>query len=91
MIKIPVDATGRIAYNPESDDEYTVECKQLGIRIEGTGTIENDIETLREKITESISNEFHVAPEVVMTKYAITLTFSIKGPINHTLDERYSQ
>jgi hypothetical protein len=84
---MPVDVSGRIVYNPDADQEYTLSCKQLNISEEGSGTIEEDIETLREKVTASIVDEFHVAPESVsITGYSLNIAFSIEGPVNHTLD-----
>jgi len=85
---MPVDVSGRIVYNPEADKEYSLECKQLGISDEGTGTIENDIETLRDEVIAQIAKEFHVSPESVnITGYVLSLKFSIEGPRNHTLDK----
>jgi hypothetical protein len=84
---MPVDVSGRIVYNPEADQEYTLSCKQLAISCDGSGTIEDDIEELRGKVASAISKEFHVSPEAVtITGYSINLVFSIEGPVNHTLD-----
>lgn len=89
---MPVDVSGRIVYNPDADQEYTLTCKQLDISEEGTGTIEDDIETLREKVTAAIVDEFHVSPEAVsITGYSLSLAFSIQGPVNHTLDKFQDQ
>jgi hypothetical protein len=84
---MPVDVSGRIVYNPDADQEYMITCKQLGISEEGSGTIEEDIESLREKVSAAISEEFHVSPEAVsIAGYSLNLTFTIEGPVNHTLD-----
>jgi phosphosulfolactate synthase (CoM biosynthesis protein A) len=84
---MPVDVSGKIVYNPDADDEYTLQCKQLGITESGTGTIEDDIETLREKVTNAIAEEFKVSPEAVsISGYSLNLIFSVQGPVNHTLD-----
>lgn len=84
---MPVDVSGRIVYNPEADSEYTLQCKQLGISEDGTGTIEEDIETLRGKVVSAISEEFHVSPESVsIAGYSLNMVFTIQGPVNHTLD-----
>jgi hypothetical protein len=86
--KMPVDVKGRVVFNPDADDEYTIDCKQLGISKSGDGTIEEDIETLRELVTKAICEEFKVEPAAVaITGYVMSLNFSIEGPINRTLDE----
>lgn len=85
---MPVEVKGRIVYNPEADQEYVLDCKQLDISEEGSGTIENDIEDLRERVTRAISEEFHVAPASIgITGYVLSLNFSITGPRDHTLDK----
>lgn len=85
---MPVDVKGRIVFNPDNDQEYTLDCKQLAISEEGSGTIEDDIEDLRERVTNAISEEFHVAPSAItITGYVMSLNFSIEGPVNHTLDK----
>lgn len=85
---MPVDVKGRIIYNPESDQEYTLDCKQLAISEEASGTIEDDIEELRQKVTTAISEEFHIAPSTInITGYVMSLSFSIEGPTNHTLSD----
>lgn len=84
---MPVDVKGRIVYNPDAEQEYTIDCKQLSISEEGSGTIEDDIEDLRERVTEAITKEFHVAPAAIeITGYTLSMNFSIEGPVNHTLD-----
>ena len=86
---MPVDVRGRIVYNPSAKDgDYRIECPQLGISIEGSGTIEDDIETLRQEIEEKIQEEFKCDPSIVqMTGYSMGLAFSIEGPTNCTLDQ----
>jgi hypothetical protein len=85
---MPVDVKGTIKFNPEAEQEYTIACPQLGITEEGSGTIEEDIEDLRERVTKAISEEFHVAPESVqITGYTMSLNFEVTGPVNHTLDK----
>jgi poly(3-hydroxybutyrate) depolymerase len=85
---MPVDVKGRIVYNPEAEEEYKLDCKQLGIEKEATGTLEDDIEELRQKVTDAIVEEFHVEPAAVqITGYSMSLNFSIEGPINKTLDD----
>lgn len=85
---MPVDVKGRIVFNPDAEQEYTIDCKQLGISQDGSGTIEQDIENLRERVTKSISEEFKVAPSSInITSYVMSLNFSIEGPVNHTLDK----
>lgn len=86
---MPVEVSGQIVYNPDSkDDEYKIVCKQLEIENEGSGTIEEDIETLRNEITKAIVEEFHVSPEEVrLTGYRMSMNFEISGPVNHTLDQ----
>jgi argininosuccinate synthase len=85
---MPVDVKGRIVYNPDNEQEYSIDCKQLSISDEGSGSIEDDIEDLRERVTKAISEEFHVAPSAItITGYVMSLNFSIEGPTNHTLDK----
>ena len=86
---MPVDVKGRVIYNPDNEDEeYLIDCKQLGISTGGSGTIEDDIEQLRLMIEAAIAEEFHVAPKAVqITGYTLTLSFSIEGAVNKTLDE----
>lgn len=86
---MPVDVKGRIVYNPGAKDgDYRIECPQLGISIEGSGTIEDDIETLWQEIEEKVHDEFKCDPSTVqMTGYSMGLSFSIEGPTNHTLDQ----
>lgn len=85
---MPVDVKGRIVYNPDAEEEYVLECKQLKITNPATGAIEEDIEDLRDRIIKAISEEFHVEPaSVKITGYSLNLNFSIDGPINRTLDE----
>jgi hypothetical protein len=85
---MPVDVKGTIKFNPEAEQEYAIACPQLGITEEGSGTIEKDIEYLRERVTKAISEEFHVAPESVqITGYTMSLHFEVTGPVYHTLDK----
>lgn len=85
---MPVDVKGRIVYNPDAEPEYSLDCKQLGISESASGSIEEDIEDLRERVTNAISEEFHVAPSAItITGYSMSLNFSIEGPTNHTLDK----
>lgn len=86
---MPVDVKGRISFNPEADQEYTLDCKQLGISEEGSGTIEEDIEDLRSRIESAIKEEFHLDKirAVQIENYTLSLSFSIEGAINKTLDE----
>ena len=85
---MPVDVKGRIVYSPEADQEYTLDCKQLDISEEASGSIESDIEDLRQKVISAISEEFHIAPSTInITGYVMTLNFSIEGPTNHTLSD----
>jgi hypothetical protein len=85
---MPVEVKGRIVYNPDADTEYKIDCKQLSIDEEGSGSIEEDIEDLLERVTKAIAEEFHVSPlAITITGYTMSLNFSIKGPINHTPDK----
>ena len=85
---MPVDVRGRIVYSKDADEPYTLDCKQLGIEDTGSGNIEDDIEDLRERVTTAISEEFKVAPSAVqIVSYSMSITFSIEGPINKTLDD----
>lgn len=86
---MPVDVKGRVVYNPENEDqEYLIDCKQLGISEDGSGTLEDDIEDLRSRVEAAIVEEFHVSPKAVqITGYTLTLSFSIEGAVNKTLDE----
>jgi len=86
---MPVDVKGKIVYNPGAKDgDYRIECPQLGISIEGSGTIEDDIETLREEIDSKIQKEFKCNPSAVQViGYTLGLSFSIEGPTNRTLDQ----
>lgn len=85
---MPVDVRGRVVYNKEADREFTIDCKQLDISEEGSGSIEEDIETLREKVTSAIAKEFKVSSAAVsITSYSMSINFSIEGPVNHTLDK----
>jgi hypothetical protein len=85
---MPVDVRGTIAYSKDAEDPYTIKCKQLGIEVLGTGAIEDDIEDLRERVTQKIAEEFKVSPSAVeITGYSMNLNFSIEGPINKTLDQ----
>jgi hypothetical protein len=86
---MPVEVSGNIIYNPDAkDDKYKIICKSLDIEEEGSGTIEDDIETLRQRITDAIVEEFKVSPEEVkLTGYRMTMNFEISGPVNYTLDK----
>jgi hypothetical protein len=87
---MPVDVKGRVIYNPDDkEQEYTIDCKQLGISEEGTGTLEDDIETLRDLIDKAIREEFHLKEleTVQVTGYTLSLNVSIEGTINKTLDQ----
>lgn len=85
---MPVDVKARIVFNPDADHEYNLDCKQLGIDEPGSGTIEEDIELIRGKISAAISKEFHVEPAAVQIEsYTLNLNFSIQGPVNYTLDK----
>lgn len=85
---MPVDVKARITYDRDAKKEYSLDCKQLGIEGEASGSIEEDIEDLRERVTNAISEEFHVAPSAItVTNYVMSMTFSIEGPINQTLDK----
>jgi hypothetical protein len=86
---MPVEVKGRVVFNPENEDQnYTIDCKQLGISEEGSGSIEEDIEDLRSRIERAIEEEFHVEPKLIqLTGYTMSMSFSIEGPINKTLDE----
>lgn len=86
---MPVEISGQIIYNPDAkDEEYKIVCKSLDIEEEGSGTLEDDIETLRQEITDAIVEEFKVSPEEVkLTGYRMTMSFEISGPVNHTLDK----
>jgi hypothetical protein len=87
---MPVDVKGRVVFNPDDkEQEYTIDCKQLGISEEGTGTLETDIETLRELIDKAIREEFHLKEldKVQITGYTLSLNVSIEGAINKTLDQ----
>jgi len=85
---MPVDVKGRVSYNKDADEPYMIDCKQLGISETGSGDIEEDIESLRDRVTKAISEEFKVEPSAVqITGYSMSLNFSIEGPINHTLDK----
>jgi hypothetical protein len=85
---MPVDVKARITYDRDAKQEFSLDCKQLGIEGEASGSIETDIEDLRERVTKAISEEFHVAPSsITITNYVMSMTFSIEGPTNHTLDK----
>ena len=86
---MPVEVKGRVVYNQDNEDqEYLIDCKQLGISEDGTGTIEDDVERLRLMIEQAIAEEFHVAPKAgQIIGYTLNLSFSIEGAINKTLDE----
>ncbi len=86
---MPVDVKGRIVYNPGAKGgDYRIECPQLGISIEGSGTIEDDIETLRQEIESKIQEEFKCDPSAIqMTGYSMGISFSVEGPTNRTLDQ----
>jgi hypothetical protein len=84
---MPVDVRGRVQYSKDAE-EYTIDCKQLGIEDTGSGDIQEDIDDLTERITAAISEEFKVAPSAVqIVSYSMNISFSIEGPINKTLDE----
>ena len=85
---MPVDVKARITYDRDAKQEFSLDCKQLGIEGEASGSIEADIEDLRERVTSAISEEFHVAPSsITIVNYIMSMTFSIEGPINQTLDK----
>lgn len=87
---MPVDVKGRVVYNPDDKEQkYTIDCKQLGISEEGTGTLEDDIETLRDLIDKAIREEFHLKEleTVQVTGYILSLNVSIEGTIHKTLDK----
>jgi hypothetical protein len=85
---MPVDVRGRVQYSKDAEEEYTIDCKQLGIEDTGSGDIQEDIDDLTERITAAISEEFKVAPSAVqIVSYSMNISFSIEGPINKTLDE----
>lgn len=86
---MPVDVRGSLSYNPDSKGcEYIIACPQLGIEEDGTGTIEDDIERLRELVNAAIVKEFNVEPKAVsITGYRLGMDFSIEGAVNRTLDE----
>ena len=85
---MPVDVRGRVQFSKDADEEYTIDCKQLGIEDTGSGDIEEDIEDLRERVVAAISEEFKVAPSAVqIVSYSMNIMFSIEGPINETLDK----
>lgn len=91
---MPVEVSGQIVYNPDTkddEDNYRIICKTLNIDEEGSGTLEEDIETLRQNITDAIVEEFHVSPEEVkLTGYRLSMNFEVRGPeepVNHSLDE----
>lgn len=84
---MPVAVKGKISFNPGAKGgDYNLSCDQLGIDLEGSGDIEQDIEALREKITEKIAEEFKVEPSAVQIEsYTLSLNFDIEGPVNRTL------
>lgn len=87
---MPVDVKGRVVYNPDDKEQpFTIDCKQLGISEEGTGTLETDIETLRDLIDKAIREEFHLKEleTVQVTGYTLSLNVSIEGAVNKTLDQ----
>lgn len=85
---MPVDVKGKITYNPDAKgDSYMMECAQLGISEPASGSLEDDIEELRGRITKAMSEEFSEPEAVQMTGYSMNMNFSIEGPVNHTLDK----
>ncbi len=86
-----LEAKGRIKYNPDvkpSDPSYTLECTQLGIYAEGSGNLPQMVDELTERVRRGIAQEFMVSPSSVdIIGYSMGITFSIDGPINHTLDD----
>ena len=83
---MPVGLKGQI--KKDEDNNYFILCPQLGIDLSGTGNLEEDIETLRNKIAEKIEEEFGKEPETVQIEsYSLTLNFSVEGPVNRSLDE----
>lgn len=86
---MPVDVKGKVSYNPDSKGAaYMLDCPQLGISQDGSGDIEEDIETLRVEIEKKIMEEFHQKPRTVqITGYTLSLGFSIEGSLNKSLDD----
>lgn len=84
---MPVDVRGKITYNPDAKGSaYMMECAQLGISEPASGSLEEDIEELRDRIVKAMAEEFSVPEAVQMTGYSMNMNFTIEGPINHTLD-----
>jgi hypothetical protein len=69
-----------------SDCPWKIACKPLDIEVDGSGNIDEMIETLTDKVREKLQEEFRTSPRSVMiVGYSISCDFEVIGPVNHAL------
>lgn len=84
-----LEIKGKITFKRDAStgvSEWTIACPQLNIEIAGNGDLDSMVDRLTEAIREKIVEEFKTRPKTVqIIKYSLGATFSLEGPINHTL------